>query len=190
MEDWKTIQTWRKAERARLIERRMATPLAERRAWSAAIEQSLAQLLAERGPRTIGFYWPFKAEFDPRSIVRRLVEGGSQAALPVVLAPKTAMEFRLWQPDAAMAIGVYDIPYPAERNVVVPDLVLAPLVGFDAAKYRLGYGGGYFDRTLAVLQPRPFAIGIGFQFTRLATVHPQPHDLAMDAIVTEAGVFA
>jgi 5-formyltetrahydrofolate cyclo-ligase len=68
--------------------------------------------------------------------------------------------------------------------------VLAPLVGFDAAKYRLGYGGGYFDRTLAVLQPRPFAIGIGFQFTRLATVHPQPHDLAMDAIVTEAGVFA
>jgi len=99
------------------------------------------------------------------------------------------MEFRLWHPDAAMAIGVYDIPYPAERNVVVPDLVLAPLVGFDAAKCRLGYGGGYFDRTRAVLQPRPFAIGIGFELARLATVEPQPHDLAMDAIVTESGVF-
>ncbi len=88
-----------------------------------------------------------------------------------------------------MTTGVYDIPYPAERNIVVPDLVLAPLVGFDAAKYRLGYGGGYFDRTLAVLQPRPVAIGIGFAFARLATVHPQPHDLAMDTVVTEAGAF-
>jgi 5-formyltetrahydrofolate cyclo-ligase len=189
MEDWKAIQAWRKAERARLIDRRMTTPLAERRTWSAMIEQHLDQLIAERTPRTIGFYWPFKAEFDPRPLVRRLLANGSQAALPVVLAPKTAMEFRLWHPDAAMAIGVYDIPYPEERNIVTPDLVLAPLVGFDAEKYRLGYGGGYFDRTLAVLQPRPFAIGIGFEFARLATVEPQPHDLAMDAIVTEAGIF-
>jgi 5-formyltetrahydrofolate cyclo-ligase len=189
MEDWKAIQAWRKAERARLIEHRMTTPLAERRTWSAAIERHLEQVIVGRGVRTIGFYWPFKAEFDPRPLVRRLIDGGSEAALPVVLAPKTPMEFRLWHPDAAMAIGVYDIPYPAERNVVVPDLVLAPLVGFDAAKYRLGYGGGYFDRTLAVLQPRPFAIGIGFEFARLTTVEPQPHDLAMDAIVTESGVF-
>jgi 5-formyltetrahydrofolate cyclo-ligase len=187
--DWKEIQAWRKAERARLIERRMAAPLAERRAWNAAMEAQLERLIAERAPRTIGFYWPYKAEFDPRPLVRRLLDGGAQAALPVVLAPKTAMEFRLWRPDAAMATGVYDIPYPAERNVVVPDLVLAPLVGFDAARYRLGYGGGYFDRTLAVLQLRPFAIGVGFELGRLATVHPQPHDLAMDAVVTEAGVF-
>ncbi|HEX3497769.1 MAG TPA: 5-formyltetrahydrofolate cyclo-ligase [Stellaceae bacterium] len=189
MEDWKAIQVWRKAERARLIERRMATPLAERRGWSAPIELHLERLIGERAPRIIGFYWPFKAEFDARPLIRRLLASGSQAALPVVLAPKTAMEFRLWHPDTAMATGVYAIPYPAERNVVVPDLVLAPLVGFDAAKYRLGYGGGYFDRTLAVLQPRPFAIGIGFEFARLATVEPQPHDLAMDAIVTESGVF-
>ena len=189
MQDWKEIQVWRKAERVRLIERRMATPLAERRTWSAAIEAELARLIAERAPATIGFYWPFRAEFDPRPLIRRLIEGGAQAALPVVLAPKTAMEFRLWRPDAAMATGVYDIPYPAERNVVVPDLVFAPLVGFDAARYRLGYGGGYFDRTLAVLEPRPFAIGIGFELGRLATVYPQPHDLAMDAVVTEAAAF-
>jgi 5-formyltetrahydrofolate cyclo-ligase len=189
MEDWKKIQAWRKVERARLIEHRMATPLAERRAWSAVIEQHLERMVDQRAVRTIGFYWPFKAEFDPRPLVRRLLANGGQAALPVVLAPKTPMEFRLWDPDAEMAVGVYDIPYPAARNVVVPDLVLAPLVGFDAAKYRLGYGGGYFDRTLAVLEPRPFAVGVGFEFARLDTVFPQAHDLPMDAVVTEAGIF-
>jgi 5-formyltetrahydrofolate cyclo-ligase len=88
-----------------------------------------------------------------------------------------------------MDVGVYDIPFPKARDILLPDLVLAPPVGFDAARYRLGYGGGYFDRTLAVLQPRPFAIGVGFELGRLTTVYPQPHDLAMDAIVTEVGVF-
>ncbi len=188
MQDWKEIQAWRKAERARLIESRMAAPLVERRAWSAAIERDLERLIGERAPRAIGFYWPFKAEFDPRPLVRRLLEAGVHAALPVVLAPKMAMEFRLWTPETTMEIGVYDIPFPQPRNVVAPDLVLAPLVGFDAARYRLGYGGGYFDRTLAALQPRPFAVGIGFELGRLVTVYPQEHDRAMDALVTEAGV--
>jgi len=187
MRDWKEIQAWRKAERTRLIECRMATPLAERRAWSAVIENSLERLIGERAPQTVGFYWPYKAEFDPRPLVRRLLDAGLQAALPVVLAPRTAMEFRLWTPETAMETGVYDIPMPRERNVAIPDLVLAPLVGFDAARYRLGYGGGYFDRTLAALQPRPFAVGIGFELGRLATVYPQAHDLAMDALITEAG---
>ena len=189
MQDWKDIHAWRKAERARLIERRMAAPLTERRGWSAVIEAQLERRIAERAPAAIGFYWPFKAEFDPRPLVRRLFDAGMRAALPVVVAPKTPMEFRLWRPDAKMAIGVYDIPYPEERDIVVPDLVLAPLVGFDAAKYRLGYGGGYFDRTLAVLQPRPFAIGIGFELGRVETVYPQSHDLRMDTIVSEAGSF-
>jgi len=71
---------------------------------------------------------------------------------------------------------------------VLPDLVLMPVVGFDPANFRLGYGGGYFDRTLAALSPRPRSIGIGFELSRLPTVHPQPHDLAMDVIVTEASV--
>jgi 5-formyltetrahydrofolate cyclo-ligase len=189
MQDWTEIHAWRKVERARLITERMAAPLTARRSWGAVIETHLERLIGERVPATIGFYWPFKAEFDPRPLIRRLIETGLEAALPVVVAPKTPMEFRLWRLDAAMAIGVYDIPYPAERNIVVPDIVLAPLVGFDAAKYRLGYGGGYFDRTLAVLEPRPHAIGIGFELGRLETVYPQTHDLKMDAIVTEAGVL-
>jgi 5,10-methenyltetrahydrofolate synthetase len=77
---------------------------------------------------------------------------------------------------------------PEKRDVVVPQIVLAPLVGFDGACYRLGYGGGYFDRTLAALSPRPFAIGVGFEAQRLATIYPQSFDMPMDVIVTEAGI--
>jgi 5-formyltetrahydrofolate cyclo-ligase len=77
---------------------------------------------------------------------------------------------------------------PADSPVLTPDLLLVPLVGFDPAGYRLGYGGGYYDRTLAAIQPRPLAIGIGFEQQALATIHPQPHDIPMDYIVTESRV--
>jgi 5-formyltetrahydrofolate cyclo-ligase len=96
------------------------------------------------------------------------------------------MVFRAWSPECAMSEGLYGIPVPQGTDEVRPDLVLLPLVGFDAARFRLGYGGGYYDRTLAGLAPRPRTIGIGFELARLATVHPQPHDIALDAIVTEA----
>jgi 5,10-methenyltetrahydrofolate synthetase len=89
-----------------------------------------------------------------------------------------------------MTPGIWNIPTPAESAIVVPDVVLAPVLGFDEACYRLGNGGGYFDRTLAVLQPRPLAIGIGYERLRIRTIYPQPHDVAMDVIVTEQGVAA
>ncbi len=187
--DWPSIRAWRKAERERLIAARMAAPVRQRREWSHAIETSLERLIRERAPRAMGFYWPFKAEFDPRPLVHRLAADGIAFALPAVLAPKTAMEFRRWTPDCAMESGVYDIPVPKARDILVPDIVLAPLVGFDAARYRLGYGGGYFDLTMAALQPRPTALGVGFELGRLASVYPQAHDIPMSAIVTEAGTF-
>jgi 5-formyltetrahydrofolate cyclo-ligase len=86
-----------------------------------------------------------------------------------------------------MTPGVYDIPVPAMRDVVVPAVLLVPVVGFDRTNYRLGYGGGYYDRTLAAADPRPMAIGVGFELSRLNTIHPQPHDIPLDAVVTEAG---
>ena len=187
--EWPEIRAWRRAERTRLIAARMAAPAAQRRGWSQEIEHHLAEVFAKHKPRRVGFYWPFRAEFDARPIIQRLVAAGIEAALPAVLAPKTAMEFRRWTPDCAMESGVWDIPTPKDRIVVHPDLVLAPLVGFDGERYRLGYGGGYFDLTLAALDPRPLAVGVGFELGRLATVYPQPHDIAMTAVVTEAGSF-
>jgi 5-formyltetrahydrofolate cyclo-ligase len=83
-----------------------------------------------------------------------------------------------------MARGIWNIPIPRERNSVRPTALLVPLVGFDAAGYRLGYGGGYYDRPLATLVPKPLTIGVGYELGRLETIYPQPHDIPMDAIVT------
>jgi 5-formyltetrahydrofolate cyclo-ligase len=186
--DWPEVKQWRRERRAELIARRMAVPAATRRAWGAVIEQAIAELIASSKRQTIGFYWPFKAEFDPRPLVRRLISDGLRAALPAVIEKKAPMEFRLWTPESEMEDGIWNIPVPKRRDVVVPDLVLAPVVGFDAESYRLGYGGGYFDRTLAVLAPRPMAVGVGFELGRLATVYPQAHDIPMNAVATEAGL--
>jgi 5,10-methenyltetrahydrofolate synthetase len=84
-----------------------------------------------------------------------------------------------------MNVGLWNIPCPARRHVVTPDLMLAPLVGFDWANYRLGYGGGYFDRTLAAFSRRPTVVGVGYEFGALETIHPQPHDIPMDMVLTD-----
>jgi 5-formyltetrahydrofolate cyclo-ligase len=122
-------------------------------------------------------------------LIGRWLKQGAQAALPAVLAPRTALEFRRWQPGDETQPGVYKIPVPKQRHVVVPDVLLVPLVGFDPAGYRLGYGGGYYDRTLAALPAKPLVIGIGFELSRLETIYPQPHDIPMSVIVTEHGVL-
>ena len=139
-------------------------------------------------PCNLGFYWPFKGEFDPRPTVIELLAQEWRAALPVVVAKEHPLTYRAWTPDTRMERGVLGIMVPSYGAPVTPNVVLSPLVGFDAARYRLGNGGGYFDRTLAALEPKPFAIGVGFALGRLATIHPQPHDQPMDVIVTEEGI--
>jgi 5-formyltetrahydrofolate cyclo-ligase len=145
-------------------------------------------LLADRQGITLGVYWPFQAEFDPRPLIDWLIAEGSAAALPAVVDNKGPLEYRAWRPGEPLVDGVWNIPVPQQRAIVVPQAVLAPLVGFDGECYRLGYGGGYFDRTLAALSPRPVAIGVGFELSLLDTIHPQPHDIPMDLIVTESGL--
>jgi 5-formyltetrahydrofolate cyclo-ligase len=180
------VRVWRRAERQRLIALRMALPPAERRAASRALEERLRALLAERPGVTLGAYWPFRGEFDPRPLVDRLLAEGFEIALPVVVDKKGPLEYHAWRPGDALVAGVWDIPVPARRRTALPQAVLAPLVGFDQECYRLGNGGGYFDRTLAALAPRPLAIGVGFELSRIETIHPQPFDVPMDLVVTEA----
>ncbi len=109
-------------------------------------------------------------------------------ALPAVVDKKGPLEYRAWRPGEALVDGVWNIPIPEVRNVVVPQAVLAPLVGFDRQCYRLGYGGGYFDRTLAAISPRPLAIGVGYEMSQIETIFPQSFDIPMDVIVTEARI--
>lgn len=187
--DWPALKAWRRAERERLLALRAAAPPDLRRQWGEAIAASLAAILAERPGIVLGIYWPFRAEFDPRPLLPALFAQGSRAALPAVVDKKGPLEYRAWAPGESLVDGVWNIPVPEKREILVPQAVLAPLVGFDGACYRLGYGGGYFDRTLAALAPRPLAIGVGFELSRLETIHPQPHDMPMDAVVTEAGIL-
>jgi 5-formyltetrahydrofolate cyclo-ligase len=109
--------------------------------------------------------------------------------MPVVTAVDAPMHFHAWTPASVMGTDRYGIPIPADGAAVIPDIVLLPLLAFDAQGFRLGYGGGYFDRTLAAMAPRPQAIGVGFELGRVADIRPQAHDVRLDAIVTEAGLL-
>jgi len=184
------VMAWRKTERTRLLALREAIPLEERRVADARITDLLLQGFPLLGGLVVSFYWPFKGEVDPRVAVLRLRERGARAALPVVVEKKAPLRFQEWWPGCVTRPGVFDLPVPVEGAVVVPEAVLVPPVGFGARGYRLGYGGGYFDRTLAALSPRPIAIALAREVSRIETIHPQPHDVPMDFIVTEAGIHA
>jgi 5-formyltetrahydrofolate cyclo-ligase len=183
--DWPAIQQWRKEKRAQLIERRLQITSADRTDWSARIDEALAEVLSSVSGKLVGFYWPFKGEYDARSLLTGLRTHGVRLALPVVVAKAQPLQFREWWPGVPMTRGVWNIPIPAEGEPLFPDILLAPLVGFDAIGFRLGYGGGFYDRTIAAMPYKPQAIGVGFELSRLDTIHPQPHDMRMDVIVTE-----
>lgn len=187
---WPLIRDWRKAQRARLIAERTAVPRELLRQWNTTITELIASGFPLLAAMTIGFCWPFKNEFDARFVVRHFRDQGATAALPAVVEKTDPLQFRKWWPGAPMKLGVYDIPVPDGTELVVPDTAIVPMNGFDAQGYRLGYGGGYFDRTLAATQPRPLTIGVSFEFARLQTITPQPHDIAMDFVVTEVGLHA
>ena len=140
----------------------------------------------------VGFCWPIQNEPDLRPLLaewRAAARPGFAALLPVVVAPATPLAFRAWDERTPLVEDRYGIPYPAEGPFERPEALLIPVNAFDAEGYRLGYGGGFFDRTLAGLEPRPLAIGVGFELARVESIVPGAHDIALDAVVTEAGIF-
>ena len=178
---------WRRALRREMVARRSALGAAEHAGLSARIVEHL--LAALPVPRVVAFCWPIKNEPDVRAVLEGWAVLGAQAVLPVVVAEASPLAFRRWTAETPLAPDRYGIPTPTAGDFVQPDLILLPLNGFDAAGFRLGYGGGYFDRTLAVLSPRPLAVGVGFELNRLPTIRPESHDQRLDWIVTEAGSF-
>lgn len=170
-----------------MLARRQAIPEPQYREWTSVITRLLVTGFPVLSRMTVGFYWPFKGEFDPRFAIHKFRQDGAKAALPVVVEKKAPLQFREWWPGVRVAPGVFDLPVP-DAPVAVPGALLIPPVGFDARGYRLGYGGGYFDRTLAALMPSPLRIGVAFELSRMATIQPQPHDVPMDFMVTETGI--
>ncbi len=190
-EQARDVARWRTAERARLKAERMALTVAARAAAGEAIARHLDLAFAGRdvAGQVIAGYWPIKGEPDLRGWLDGMRAKGARVALPVIEERAAPLVFRLWEAGAALervGFGIQEPPASAPR--VVPDVALAPLMGWDSAGYRLGYGAGYFDRTLAALAVKPLVIGVGYQSARLATIFPQDHDIAMDWIVTEEGV--
>jgi len=177
------VLRWRKAERAGLIAQRQAMAVSARQAADAVIADDL---VGDCGT-VIGLYWPFRGEPDLRGWAAAMRDKGAKIALPVVIEKGRPLEFRLWSPDSRLTRGVWDIPIPAEgAPVLTPDLIIAPVVGADAAHFRLGYGGGFYDRTLAAMRAagrRPWVIGVGYAFQSLPTIFPLGHDIAMDRVI-------
>lgn len=181
--NWTSIRNWRIATRASLIRARIGIGKDKRKQCLHDIQRSITEILSDVTTGIIGFYWPIKGEFDIRNVVADFLDLDWQAALPVVVEKGAPLEFRLWRPDMKLVPGVWNIPMPQERNIVTPSVLIIPLVGVDQENYRLGYGGGYYDRTLASLGNTPLTIGIGLESCRLKTIYPQWHDIAMDKIV-------
>ena len=182
---WDEVREWRKRTRETLISGRMAWTVKERTAKGERAKQKLLSSMDLRKYPVLGIYWPMRGEIDVRDIARQHIEAGGEVALPVVVEKAAPVEFWKWRPGTGMKRGVWNIPVPINRDVVIPDACIVPLVGFDAAQYRLGYGGGYYDRTLASFARRPYCVGLGFAEAELPTIYPQPHDIPMNAIVTD-----
>lgn len=183
--DWPTIRDWRKETRDRLIAQRTGIAAEDRSAWSERISRALEAALEPHAGRLIGFYWPFRGEYDPRGVLTAMRERGSHLALPVIVERGQPLVFRAWSPGSLMVQGTWKIPMPESGDAVFPDLLVVPLVGFDRQGYRLGYGGGFYDRTIAAMPERPRTIGVGFELGRLDTIYPQPHDIPLERIITE-----
>ena len=175
---------WRRGLRRDMVARRAALTDAGHAALSARIVAHALATLAL--PGVAAFCWPIKHEPDVRAIVPHWAGCGTRAALPVVVQEGAPLAFRHWAPETPLEPDRYGILTPMAGEWLIPDLILLPLNGFDGEGYRLGYGGGYFDRTLAALTPRPLAVGVGFEINRLPSIRPESHDQRLDWLVTEA----
>ncbi len=190
-EQARDVARWRKAKREHLIKARCSLSARYRADQTTIIAQRLEKLVATSGAAvpTVSVYWPIRGEPDLRPWMHALFQAGVSVALPVAVALAQPLVFREWHPETRMARGLWNIPHPADAEVLVPNVVIAPVVGFDSQCYRLGYGGGFFDRTLATLNPKPLTIGVGYPEAELRTIFPQPHDIAMDWVVTGSGTL-
>ena len=186
-------QSEKKALRQQLVEARLAMPDRHQRALE--LQNVMRIWLVGRPDTVIGAYWPIKGEFDPLPALHRWKEDGEllehsqrrRIGLPVVDKVHKTLVFHAWYPGCRMEEDAYGIPKPKDTEVIVPTLLFVPCVGYGPGGYRLGYGGGFYDRTLATLQPRPFTVGLGYTNAFLPEFEPEAHDMPLDAILNENG---
>jgi 5-formyltetrahydrofolate cyclo-ligase len=170
--------------RAGLRALRASIDPAARAAADRAIRARLQTLVAAVSPGTLAGYWPMGDEPDLREALGAWHRAGIVVALPRVVAPAAPLEFGRWRPDSRLARGPFGTLHPEPHEPLSPDLLVLPCLGFDARCHRLGYGGGYYDRTLATL-PLARAIGVAYDDCEVVGFEPQSFDLALERVVTE-----
>jgi 5,10-methenyltetrahydrofolate synthetase len=186
--------TERQSKRKALIEERLNLP--DRLQRADLLQRVMRIWLFGRTDQVIGAYWPIKGEFDPLPALHRWKEDGElldepqlrRIGLPVVDKVHKTLTFHAWYPGCPMEEDAYGIPKPKDTEVIVPTLLFVPCVGYGPGGFRLGYGGGFYDRTLAALRPKPFTVGLGYTNGWLPDMEPEPHDVPLDALLNDNGV--
>lgn len=170
----------------RAAEARRATALAQVAPGAPAAR--LVAVLAAQAGRVLAGYMPMRSEADP---LPAMAAHRGPLCLPVVVGRGLALEFRAWAPGAALVAGAFGARIPAAGAMLLPEVLVVPALAFDPQGFRLGYGGGFYDRTLAALRARGpvLAIGFGLAGQIVEAVPRGPHDAPLDLIVTEAGVL-
>jgi 5-formyltetrahydrofolate cyclo-ligase len=182
----------REALRTKLVASRLALP--DRLERAVQLQSVLRAWLAGRRESSIGAYWPIKGEFDPLPALYRWTEGGPDGSprrigLPVADRTSGSLRFHVWFPGCPMEQDAYDIPKPKGTDELTPAMLVVPCLGFGPGGVRLGYGGGFFERTLASLQPRPTTVGVGYGHGFLPFLRLGPREIQLDAMLTEDGVM-
>jgi len=182
----------RAALRTKLIAARLA--LTDRLERAVQLQSVLRVWLVGRREASIGAYWPIKGEFDPLPALYRWTEGAPDGVtrrigLPVADRETRQLRFHVWYPGCPTELDAYDIPKPKDTEEFAPEILVVPCLGFGPGGVRLGYGGGFFDRTLASLNPRPVTVGVSFTHGFLPLLRSSPQDLPLDAMLTEDGVM-
>ena len=183
----------RRAElRTRLIAARQALP--DRLERAVQLQNVLRVWLVGRYETSIGAYWPIKGEFDPLPALYRWTEGAREGTtrrlgLPVADRDSGSLRFHVWFPGCPTELDAYDIPKPKDTEEFVPELLVVPCLGYGPAGVRLGYGGGFFDRTLQAIRPRPVTVGVSYRHGFLPLLLPTERDFQLDAMLTEDGLM-
>lgn len=179
--DKKSLRRQLQAERQTLIDR-------HQRAMH--LQEVLRVYLLERKELAVGAYWPIKGEFDALPALYRWAEADDKRVigLPVIDKQTKQLRFQMWFPGCEMEEDAYGIPKPKDTPVFQPTLLLVPCVGYGPGGVRLGYGGGFYDRTLATIEPRPVTVGLAYSHGFVPWLEAEAHDVPLDAIVTDDGL--
>jgi len=181
-------QTNKRELRRVLLQKRLGINEKTRLEWDAAIGRHVLQCLLDHSVASLGVYQPMRNEPDLQTLYNALASQSVRLALPLVVDKNAPLEFAAWKPGDPLVKEAFGTMVPAKQEKMpVPEALLAPCVGFNAACFRLGYGGGFFDRTLA-RQPRPFSIGIAYSCLN-AEFETGEYDIPLDCIVTENGIL-